>query len=76
MPQPFIPALNFQALNLRDLLEAREAYHVHLSHLDNVIATAVGLYRVRLSDLDEQGKPRAPLLKPRAVKAESRTLAN
>jgi hypothetical protein len=39
-------------LTLRDLLEAREAYHVHLTRLDNVVATAVGFYRIRKNDPD------------------------
>jgi hypothetical protein len=34
------------------LLEAREAYHLHLAHLENVIATAIGLYRIRERDPD------------------------
>jgi hypothetical protein len=35
-----------------DLLEAREAYHTHLAHLENVIATAIGRYRIRIKDPD------------------------
>ncbi len=64
MPQPFVPAINFHALNLRDLLDAREAYHVHLSHLDNVLATAVGLYRIRTSETQASGTDAAAKLKP------------
>ncbi len=63
MPQPFVPAVNFHALNLRDLLDAREAYHVHLSHLDNVLATAVGLYRIRTSEIQASGTEVAAKLK-------------
>ena len=76
MAQPFTPALNFHALNLRDLLEAREAYHVHLSHLDNVLATAVGLYRIRTSEIKKSGPEKAANLKPTDPKAEPRTLSN
>src|SRR5262245_22582407 len=76
MPQPFVPALNFHALNLQDLLEAREAYHVHLSHLDNVIATAVGRYRIRMSEIEASGEKDAARLKPTHAKAAPRTLAN
>lgn len=39
-------AHNFASLSVKDLLDAREAYHVHLVHLENVVATAVGRYRV------------------------------
>ena len=45
-------ARNYQSLSVRDLLEAREAYHIHLAHLENVFATAVGLYRIREHDKD------------------------
>ena len=41
---PTIHFSSFQYLSLRDLLDAREAYHVHLTRMRNVIATAVGLY--------------------------------
>lgn len=47
---------NFQSLSLKDLLEAREHYHLHLLNKRNVVGTAVGLYLIRNSDLwpDEQ----------------------
>lgn len=38
---------DFMSLTVRDLLEARDAYHVHLSGLENVEATAIGRYRIR-----------------------------
>jgi hypothetical protein len=41
---------NFVLLSLRDLLAARELFHLHLMHKPNVIATAVGRYRIRKSD--------------------------
>jgi hypothetical protein len=43
---------NFHALSIRDLLDAREAYHVHLAHLENVTATAIGRYLIRNKDPD------------------------
>lgn len=42
----------FHALSVADLLEAREAYHVHLSKKANVFATAIGLYLIRDGDKD------------------------
>src|SRR5437762_14386145 len=48
----FPPRRNFSSLSVKDLLEAREAYHVHLMHLTNVIGTAVGRYRIRINDPD------------------------
>jgi hypothetical protein len=41
---------DFNLLSLRDLLAAREQFHLHLIHKQNVVATAVGRYRIRKSD--------------------------
>ena len=41
---------DFSSLSIRDLLDAREAYHVHLAHLDEVYATAIGRYLIRTDD--------------------------
>jgi len=46
----FPPPRNYMALTLRDLLEARDAYHVHLAHLSNVVGTAIGRYLIREDD--------------------------
>ena len=43
---------DFHALTITDLLEARDAYHRHLTHLDNVVGTAIGLYLIREDDPD------------------------
>jgi len=40
----------FHSLSVKDLLDAREAYYHHLMKLKNVVATAVGLYRIRYDD--------------------------
>src|SRR6185295_10990733 len=72
MKRFFPPRRNFTSLSVRDLLEAREAYHVHLAHLENVIGTAIGRYRIRIEDDDAQ-KPN----KWRSRKeAPERTLTN
>lgn len=59
---------NFASLSVKDLLDAREAYHVHLVHLENVVATAIGRYRFTRGHedraVDERGTD------------EPRTLAN
>lgn len=52
MDRKWIKDRRFSSLSIRDLLEAREAYHVHLAHLDNVFATAIGRYLIRNSDPD------------------------
>src|SRR5262245_7063856 len=49
-PPPFPPRVDFSSLSLRDLLDARDAYHVHLSHLENVVATAIGRYLIHEDD--------------------------
>jgi hypothetical protein len=41
---------NYSSLSVKDLLEARDHYHWHLTHMQNVIGTAVGLYYVRVTD--------------------------
>jgi hypothetical protein len=49
-PTPFPPNRNYSLLNLRDLLDARDHYHVHLAHLPHVVGTAVGRYLVHEKD--------------------------
>lgn len=59
----------YAALALRDLLDARDQYHIHLMRHPNVVATAIGYYRIRKSD----SWPRAS----RHVKGtDARTLTN
>src|SRR5689334_1621157 len=40
----FPPVPNYNLNSIRDLLDAREHYHVHLSNLPNVVGTAIGRY--------------------------------
>ena len=47
----------FASLSLRDLLEARDLFHVHLMKKRNVVATAVGLYLVA-KDEESRRQPR------------------
>jgi hypothetical protein len=44
------PAHSYDQLSLRDLLDARDQYHIHLMQHRNVVATAVGRYRIRQKD--------------------------
>jgi len=46
----FPPRRDFSSLSVRDLVEARDAYHLHLLHLANVTATAIGRYRIHEDD--------------------------
>jgi hypothetical protein len=50
MLKRFPPPRDYGSLAVKDLLDAREAYHLHLSHLSNVVATAIGRYRIRKGD--------------------------
>jgi hypothetical protein len=47
----------FSALSLIDLLRARDQFHVHLMHKNNVVGTAVGRYLVRD---DSTKRPKLP----------------
>jgi hypothetical protein len=40
----------FRTLSIKDLLDAREHYHLHLMNKRNVTATAIGRYRFRKTD--------------------------
>lgn len=68
----FPPKREFHSLSVQDLLEAREAYHVHLAHLENVVATAIGRYRIRNADPDAK----APEHRRSRKTAPERTLQN
>ncbi len=46
----FPPRRDYASLSMKDLLDAREAYQVYLSTLDNVVATAVGRYLIHQDD--------------------------
>lgn len=64
----------FRSLSLADLIEAREAYHVHLAHHPNVVATAIGRYRIRRTELDRADGAYAASRK--GSRSTERTLAN
>ncbi|MFZ1946305.1 MAG: hypothetical protein WAW06_02045 [bacterium] len=65
---------DYSSLSVKDLLEAREAFHVFLSKLDSVDATAIGRYRIHRDD------PCAKTANPKKYKrygaSPARTLAN
>jgi hypothetical protein len=68
----------YASLSIADLLEAREAYHIHLMRMENVFATAIGLYRIRENDLDHDRyhPPAQAASRERGKKAEPRTMEN
>src|SRR5262245_55410350 len=41
---------DFSALSVSDLLEAREAYHVHLMKSEHAVATTIDKYLIRKTD--------------------------
>jgi hypothetical protein len=41
---------SYSHLSLRDLLDARDQYHIHLMRHPNVVSTAIGRYRIRARD--------------------------
>jgi hypothetical protein len=74
--RPFPPRRDYASLSVHDLMDAREAYHVHLSRLENVIGTAIGRYRIHEKDWYATHPPdveRSP--KARRI-TEPKTLAN
>src|SRR5262245_2770440 len=63
---------DFPSLSIRTLLEAREAYHVHLSALERVIGTAIGRFLIRRQDKDFKN----PDAQERRYQPTPRTLEN
>lgn len=73
-PRRFPPPRNFASLSVGDLLEARDAHHVFLSQLDNVVATAIGRYRIHEDDWYATNPPDVPRPKGVALVRAPRTL--
>jgi len=75
-PRVFPPRRDYASLSIKDLLDAREAYHVYLSSLDNVLATAIGRYYIHEKDWYATHPP--DVARPDGVGrvAEARTLLN
>jgi hypothetical protein len=71
----FSSTSNFASLSLTDLTEARDLFHYHLLDKKNVVATAIGLYRIRKHD-PWPTKDDPTSSKPRKPKSERRTLFN
>lgn len=70
---------DYNMLSLRDLVAARDLYHLHLMDRQHVVATAVGRYLIRKSEPWPQGKGQASAHDSAMAKSgrkEARTLAN
>lgn len=64
----------FISLSIKDLLDARDLYHYHLMNKKNVVATAIGYYRIRKSDIwPSQANPDPDNSKNKSI---ARTLDN
>jgi hypothetical protein len=73
----FKSSANFASLSLKDLVEARDLFHYQLISKKNVVATALGLYRIRKSDPWPRGHQEPNARAPNAHKMrERRTLFN
>jgi hypothetical protein len=76
VPTLFPPRRDYASLSVKDLLDARDAYHVYLSALENVVATAVGRYCIHEDDWYAKNPPDRPRPKNIGLISEPRTLAN
>ena len=72
----FPPKRDFTSLSIKDLLDAREAYHVHLSTLENVVGTAIGRYLIHEEDWQADHAPDWPPPKGTRPVPGPRTLNN
>ena len=65
----------FSHLSVKDLVEARDQFHVHLMNKKNVVATALGRYLIRRDDIDKHGNFHPPSKKSNAPRPK-RTIEN
>lgn len=72
----FPPRRDYSSLSIKDLLDARDAYHLYLSTLDNVVATAIGRYLIHHEDWYANHPPEEARPKSFPRIREPRTLAN
>jgi hypothetical protein len=67
---------SFASLSLKDLIQARDLFHYHLMNKKNVVATALGLYRIRKGDPWPSREAPHLAVQPRKPKSTRRTLFN
>lgn len=72
----FPPRRDYASVSIKDLLDAREAYHVHLSELENVVGTAIGRYLINKKDWYASHPPDQPRPADVQMVNEPRTLTN
>ncbi len=59
-PSVFPPRRDYASLSVKDLLDARDAFHFYLSTLENVTATAIGRYLIHEKDWYAKHPPSVP----------------
>jgi hypothetical protein len=75
--RPFPPPRDFSSLSVKDLLEAREQYHVHLSNMETVVGTAIGRFRIHKDSWIAKYPPSADVPKQERVSPDGpRTFEN
>jgi hypothetical protein len=67
---------DFHSLGVRDLLDARDQFHVHLAHKPNVFSTAISRYFIRNTDPDSKAERPHRAHRDRSAEAKPRTLEN
>ncbi|HET9790638.1 MAG TPA: S1/P1 Nuclease, partial [Candidatus Angelobacter sp.] len=67
---------SFHSLGVRDLLDARDQFHLHLVHKKNVFATAVGFYLIRNDDPDAGDHAKTAIAAKKRGTYGERTLEN
>ena len=72
----FPPRRDYSSLSMKDLLDARDAYHVYLSSLDNVVATAIGRYMIKEKDWYATHPPGESRPEDFPIVTEPRTMQN
>jgi len=77
MTAPFDPyRRNYRSLSVKDLLDARESRHVQLMAMDNVIGTAIGLYRIHKESPDHRNDNTAAAAVTRGRYSTPKTFQN
>lgn len=67
---------SFHSLGVRDLLDARDQFHLHLVHKKNVFATAIGFYLIRDDDPDSSDHTKTASAAKKRGSYGERTLEN
>ena len=67
---------HYASLSVKDLLDAREAAHMEFTRSKNIVATAIGRYRIRTTDKDSTQSIKVAHAAKMRGRLGARTLAN